>query len=188
MPPSLSSYNPHTRRSASAPTRNFRDNPNHQSPQPTAPHPTQPITPGSTGLRVPHQAPSQPPRGLSGYRCGLARPLPGPPPISHLPATLDSKRSLVLLGTQPTTMRFEMRAGAGPALCTPPHPRLNANAPHHCPSHLPGGTEQPTWPLREKLTPAPPQPTLPNPDSYALQTRLDLSTPQTHFTLAQGRP
>lgn len=46
----------------------------------------------------------------------------------------------------------------------------------------------PTWPLREKLTSAPPQPTLANADSYALQTRLDLSTPQTHFTPAQGRP
>ena len=158
------------------------------------PQPSEPLahssTPSSAQRARLHRPPPSPPSPFPASEGPLWVPL-WPcqattqfPPISRLPTTLDSKPSLVLLGTQPTTRRFEMRAGAGPARCTPPHPGLNANAPHHCPSHLPGGTEQPTRPLRAKLTPAPPQPTL----SDALQTHLDLSTPQTHFTPAQGRP
>lgn len=117
-------------------------------PQPSHP-PAHSSTPNSAHQARIHRPPRSPPSPLPASEGPLwvllwpCQATAWSPPISHLPATLDSKRSLVLLETQPTTMRFEMRAGVGPALCTPPHPGLNTNAPHHCPSHLPGGTEQP---------------------------------------------
>lgn len=77
--------------------------PSSQAPQ----HPLSPPSPLPTS-EGPHRASRWlPPARTSPFPRQATTQVPSP--ISHLPATLDSKPSLVLLGTQPTTRRFGRR-------------------------------------------------------------------------------